>query len=152
MSLSVQRTKDAVIIKTAPAKKVKVSEVVTQEQVWVNQIVELDQEIKASGILEKIARYEQLKKNLSGLAKESPPTEEAVIEGQAGTVVFSKAKNTVEVTDKEGLIEKLGQGVFNEVAKITITDLKQYLSENELACFTMPGYGSRVLKSITPKE
>jgi hypothetical protein len=134
-----------------PVAKIK-SGIITEEQQKIDRFVALNQQIEDSGILPLIEERETLKKELAAVAKDYPPEKNVVLKGTIGEAEFSRASNTTEIVDKAGLIEKLGQAVFNECAKIGIEELKKYLSENELAQFTASGYGSRRLQAIRPYE
>jgi hypothetical protein len=127
--------------------KVK-SGALTEDQRLVDRVVEIDTELKQANAFDLLKELEEKKKGLQSIAKTFPVTEEATIAGSIGEVVYSPCRREVQVIDKEGLIKKLGQKLFNEIAKVSLTDLQKYLSENEIEHFTSVSYGSRSLKTV----
>lgn len=128
------------------------SKSLTTEQVLIDEAVQIDAELKASEAYEKLKRLDELKKQLQSIAQTFPAGEEAILTGSIGEVVMSPAKKNVELSDKDGLIEKIGQEAFNQIAKPTMTDIKKYLSEIEIAKVTNTTTGSRTLKTIRKYE
>lgn len=121
---------------------------VTEEQLKVDEMVIIDQKMKALEVPEMQKRYDELKKELAATAKTLDPTKPATFVGTEGQIEFSPAREESKVKDKEALIAALGQEVFNQIATVSITDLKKYLSEHELIQLVEKVYGSRTLKSV----
>lgn len=126
----------------------------TAEQVLVDEMVTIDQKLKEmeADVLQK--RFEEVKKQLAATAKTLPPEKPATFQGSIGQVEFSAARVESKINDKDDLIAALdkasgyGQKLFNEIASVSITDLKKYLSEDELNHLLEKVYGSRTLKSV----
>ena len=70
---------------------------------------------------------------------------------------FSKQPMQTTITDKDGLLTavmtSVGPEAVTKLIKITLTDAKKYLSENELANYTTTELGkTRTCKAILPKK
>lgn len=121
----------------------------TEEQKLVDELVFLDLKMRSLDVDAMIDRKEELRKQLLALVGDADPNEPVVIKGTDGnTVQFSAAKKDMEL-NKEALIQQLG-GVekYAEIAKVTVTDAKKYLSPAELEKVSTKKFGSRSLKAI----
>lgn len=124
------------------------SSALTDEQKAVDRVVEIDADLKLAGAYTLLKELDEEKKTLQSIAKNFPPTQEVVFKGTIGEVTYSAGRRETVVTNKESLIKKLGQKLFNELAQVSLTDLKKYLSEEEIKQFTLVDYGSRSLKTV----
>ncbi len=153
MPLKISKMGQAVVVTETTKVKAKpktktTSGVVTQDKVWVDELVQIDGELKDLEVLGKIERRDELKNLLQSVAKELPADQEATLKGTVGEVTFSKCRKETSISDKEGLISALGQDTFNLLASVSLTDLKKYLSENEIAPLVASTNGSRTLKTV----
>jgi hypothetical protein len=80
------------------------------------------------------------------------PDEPYTFHTSKGEVTFSPCVNSLEVVDREKMVNKLGLETFKAIAKVSITDLKKYLSPAEIEAFTQKTKGARSLKAVIPKE
>lgn len=148
MGVSV-KTKAVTTAKPGVASKPKVKGgVLTEEQALVNEAAQINAKLEELEVPAMMKRLDEIKKVFQAKAKDLPQDGEAIFEGTTGRMVFSKARVEIEIDDKPLMIKMLGQNVFNDAAKMTLTDLKKYLSEGELAKFSHLVYGSRTCKLI----
>lgn len=133
--------------KAKTAAKAKTS-VLTQEQMLVDELVMIDLKLKAIDAKTMLERVDAIKKVLQSIAKELPSNEEAIFKGTLGEATFSPCRKDTVVVDKNGLVLALGQEMFNKIATVSLTDLKKYLSENEIVPLVTTGFGSRSLKTV----
>lgn len=151
MALKINQVGATIVITNEEVLKPKhkpKSGVLTAEQVLVDELVIIDAKLKELEIKPMLDRLDVIKKQLQSIAKELPPEAEAIIKGSIGETIFSPCRKETSIDDKNALIFVLGQKVFNEVASISLTDLKKYLSENEIAPLVKTGFGSRTLKAV----
>lgn len=136
-------------VKLTPVK----SKAKSEATVLAEEMVSLHQHLEETEAFKLIKRYDELKKQLQAIANDSgaPKDQPYVFKTELGNVVFKECRIETTITDKLGAIKMLGQGVFNEVAKLGVTDAKKYLSAAELAKCTTQDYGARVLQSVTYK-
>ena len=125
-------------------KEAKKVEVDAEEAALIQEMVDLSEELSA--VADKVKRFEELKKLFASKADEKDGGKEATFKHGDCLIVYSKKTQKTEVTNKDKMILKLGQELFNEIAKVTLGDLKKYLSEDELSDFTEKKEGSRSLK------
>jgi hypothetical protein len=138
---------DAVQVK--PKAKAKPEAIVLAEE-----LIDLDYRLKQAEAYQMLKRVEELKKRLQSIAQESgaPAEQQYVFDTEEGQVVFSPCRMETTITNKASMITIMGQQTFNEVAKVTLTDARKYLSENELATVSVTEPGGRTLKAIMKKE
>jgi hypothetical protein len=151
MALKIHQTGTSIVITEEAAQKPKhkpKSGVLTAEQTLIDELVMIDTKLKELEVKPMLDRMEIIKKQLQSIAKDMDPQAEAVLKGSIGETIFSACRQTTSIDDKNALILVLGQKVFNEVASISLTDLKKYLSENEIAPLVVTGFGSRTLKAV----
>ena len=122
--------------------------VVTEDQALINEAAQINARLEELEVPAMQKRLDEIKKVFQAKGKELPQDEEAVFVGTEGRLVFSKARVELEITDRNAMIKALGQKVFNEIAKVTLTDMKKYLSEGEIFAFAQQVYGSRSIKVI----
>lgn len=135
-------------ITKVPAKeKTKlISKHVTEEQKLIDELVELAEVIKP--LESKMKRYDEIKKLLQSIAKTFPPEQEAVLSGTIGEATLSKCRTETTITNMQAIHDQLGDEAFMALVKISITDLKAYLSEIEIAKVTEKSLGPRSLKAV----
>lgn len=121
----------------------------SEEQVLTDELVQLRKTLDDLDVPQMEERYDEVRKKLVAFAQNSDPESPKVFVGSKGEVTFSPCRVETTIVDKAGLIEKLGQEVFNEIAKVSLTDLKKYLSEAEYATLIEKTYGTRTLKGIS---
>lgn len=158
----------ALTFKTKPASQQTVGEAITtimnvpvhkptfkkatEQQLKVDELVQIDQKMKELNVDLMVKRREELRKELQSIAQLADPEEEVKLEGMEGYVLFSKASVKLEFQDQNALVEKLTPGVFNLIAKVSVTDAKKYLSENEIANIAAKSFGSRTLKAVMKND
>jgi hypothetical protein len=100
-----------------------------------------------------IKEYEKIKKGLQEYAIANAPddAEPYTFETEKGDVTFKPCAETTVITDPELMRKALGQKLFNEIAKVSITDLRTYLSQVEVEKFSKKAAGSRALASVVVK-
>lgn len=123
-------------------KQVPVEVPVQEEKFAKQQIVEAVDEYgeERAKLMAKMAKLEPLQKKVSGLENDlrtyvdlhTPKDEEAKLEGEKYEALFGKMGNQAEITDKALVREMLGDELFFELAKISITDLRSYLNPKQL--------------------
>jgi len=134
---------------TKTKAKEKEAQSMTETQALVNELVYLDAHMKQLEVKEMMARHEEVKKRLQSIANDTCiPDKEAVLEGTEGKVVFSSRRTTTTVVDRDQMLELLTPEVFMQVANVTMTELKKYLSEGEIMTFSGQSYGARTLKTV----
>jgi hypothetical protein len=152
VATAVQESAKAVTKTAAPKTKVTAKAVVTDEMKLVDELVSLDHWMTEHEVESKVKRMGEVKKLLQSIAADMPPTVEAVLEGMTGEVTFSPAKVMTSFTaTQEQLKEALTPEVYDQIATVTLTDAKKYLSEIELDKLTTKEYGSRTLKACKTK-
>jgi|OpeIllAssembly_1097287.scaffolds.fasta_scaffold121730_3 hypothetical protein len=112
----------------------------------VDRIIELKKQIDALAPITK--EYDKLTKGLREQAMEQDPSQPVVFEGTDYSVVFSEATKVRKIDNMMGLKKALGNEVFWEVAKITLTDVDKYLTPNESAEFITIENGARKIDII----
>lgn len=128
--------------------KAKASQVVSEAQAMVNEAVQIHKKLEELEVPAMQKRLDEIKKHFSGIAKSMPQDEVAVFKGTEGELEFTKASQEIEITDKDGLIKALGKEVFKEISKVSVTDMRKYLAQNEIDQYTSKVNGSRRLASI----
>lgn len=136
-------------VKLAPTK----AKQKTEAEALAEEMINLHQTMTLAGAFVMMKRYEELKKQLQSVANESgaPKDQPYTFSTDIGTVVFKECRTETTITDKSFILKQLGQNTFMDLAKITLTDAKKYLSDNELSQCTEKGFGSRVLQAVTYK-
>lgn len=121
----------------------------SETEVLVNELVHLEEQMKALEVAKMQARHDELKKRLQSIANENFEADvEAVLEGTNGKVIFSPRRTTTSIVDREQMIKLLSPKTFMELANVSLTDLKKYLSENEIESFVGKSFGARTLKAV----
>lgn len=128
--------------------KAKASQVVSEAQAMVDEAVQIHKKLEELEVPAMQKRLDEIKKHFSGIAKSMPQDEVAIFKGTEGELEFTKASQEIEITNKDGLIKALGKDVFKEIAKVSVTDMRKYLAQNEIDQFTTKVPGSRRLASI----
>ena len=129
----------------SPAVKAK-----SQTMIMVEELISIQGELDAIAASKLIKRATEIKTALqkemtdSGDDKDQP----YVFKTEAGTVEFGPCTNTTEIIDKALMIKLLTPKVFQDIAKVGITDLKDYLSGAEIESFTEKSRGSRSIKAV----
>lgn len=136
---------DVVVPKVKPKQK---SETEKQAEEFIALWKELDP------LAKKLKRMDDLKKSLTAAIKdEHADTDKPfVFETEAGTIEFTRCADSLEVTDREKMLELLGDETAQLIAQYNLGDLRKYLSENQLAQITKAVPGARRLASVKPKE
>lgn len=127
----------------------------TNEQMLADELITLDTKLKEWGVPEVAKRVDTIKKELQSIAKPMPPDEAVVWEGQLGVVQLTACAQATQVKDVTGLLnfvkDKCGEDAAASLVKISLTDLKKVLSENEMAAYIEVVPGARTCK-IVPKS
>ena len=115
------------------------------------ELVSLQAENIEFSMEKTLKRIADLKKELQVIANaEGNPNEPYTFTSDLGKVVFTKAANTTDVNSAVALLdhlyEKFGDEAVEQCVTVKITDLKKFLSENELKPFVTEGKGSRTCK------
>jgi hypothetical protein len=121
-----------------------------QTTAYVEELVNLYLKLKELGAYELIDRVDELKKLVQSSAQPTPDDQELILKSPSGTVVFSAVSKKTEISDKPKAISFLGSEQWLALSQVSITDLKKYLSESQLAECTKKGKGSRSMKSVVP--
>jgi hypothetical protein len=137
-------------VKLSPTKVKAKSEA----EAMAEELITLHDKLSQADAFSMFKRYDELKKSLQAAANESgaPKDKPFVFSTELGTVTFKECRVETVITDKLGAIKLLGQSVFNEVAKLGVTDAKKYLSATELGKVSEQTFGSRTLQSVTVKK
>lgn len=116
----------------------------------ISELLHLDRVIADLNIGEITKRRDELRKLVAAeFPKDSDqhlPGEPVIFTTPEGTVTLTPFSSEFKITDMPGLYDKLGLDTFIALAKLSITDLKKVLSENELGTYGTTQYGSRSLK------
>jgi glutamate-1-semialdehyde aminotransferase len=97
----------------------------------VDRIVELKKAIDAIAPLQK--EFKKLTDDLRAQAMEQDPAHPVVFDGTDHSVLFTEAAKVRKLTDMQAVRKALGNDIFFEVAKVTLTDIDKYLSPEESA-------------------
>ncbi|KVR21625.1 hypothetical protein WK13_34370 [Burkholderia ubonensis] len=132
------------------AKTYAVPEPISETQLQVDELVMIEAKLATEEMATMLKRQTELRKILAAKANdEFADSEAAVLKGTDGrTIRFSARKEVTEVTDRAAMIAALGE-VFPQIASVSLTDLKKYLSAAELAKFTEKSAGSRSYAGFT---
>lgn len=141
----VQQVQEVKQVQAPAAKKLAV----TDQQLKVDELIQIETFLQEHEIDLMMKRREEIRKVLQSIANESDPSEDVQLDGTLGHALFAKASQVVSIVDKEGIIEAITPEIFMQLAKVTVTDLKKYLSEIELDKYTKKTMGSRVFKGVT---
>jgi hypothetical protein len=109
--------------KKASAEKQKAGDVFASK---VDRLAELEKLLAPFAVL--MDEQRKLVEELRGVASEKPGSEEVVFSGKVKSAVFGKAANLTVVPETSKIKKALGEKTFMEIAKVTISDLKKYLS------------------------
>ena len=130
----------------------------TEVEALATELLTIEAELLKVDLTPMLTRKEELKKALQSIALETcDPDQPFIIDVEAGRVEFSKQPMQTTITDKDGLLTavmtSVGPEAVTKLIKITLTDAKKYLSENELANYTTTELGkTRTCKAILPKK
>lgn len=132
---------------------INVSKVKSQSVIMAEELIEIHTYLSGLEAFTKLKRLDELKKGLQQVMADSGADEKQpyVFHTDSGSAEFGPCSNTTEIIDKVAMIKALGMDTFKEIAKVGITDLRTYLSANEIEQFTAHGFGSRSLKSVVVK-
>jgi hypothetical protein len=131
----------AVTLKTKSKTAVK-----SATAIAVDRLVELRKLIDAVTPAQK--EYDKISKELRAQAMEQDPTEPVVFEGTDHNVIFSEATKVRKIDNMLGIKKALGNEVFWDVAKVTLTDIDKYLTPNESAEFITIENGARKIEIV----
>lgn len=140
------KTKATTALATKVVKK-------TETQQMVDEYTDLATRLEESGMKAVIKRMDELSKSLRAKVEEigADNTKPYVFDTLESTLEFSACTNSLEITDRNLLVQKLGQATFNAIARVSVTDLKKYLSPVEISSFAVPTFGHRTVKSYKVK-
>lgn len=127
----------------------------SETEAAVEELIDLHTKLTEADAFPMLKRLEELKKMLQQVMRDSgadPNTPYVFKTWDGGSVEFSACSKTLEIKDREAMIKALTLSVFKEIAKVSTTDLKTYLSLQEIASFTESVPGSRSMKSVKPAE
>jgi hypothetical protein len=117
----------------------------------VDRFTQIQLLLEQMGADKLVEEHAELKKSLQSIAKSDQYADDKRVQLH-GThnnyVEFSAKSNKTEITDKPGLINCMGQTMFNEVATVTLGNAKKVVPEAKLSQFTTIVPGSRNLKHI----
>jgi len=127
-------TKTTKAAKYVDSKSVKPVAVKSEADVKAERIVAAQTELKAAKKV--VADYEVDRKFLAALLDETAkPEDEVVYNVEGGSVKFSPKTEQTSLVDAKAVHKKLGDAAFYAIAKVSVEDLKKYLSAVELAAF-----------------
>lgn len=140
-------------LKKTKAKPVKASSALTDAQ---RQLVDRAAVLKAEidAIKPAVDEFEDIRKQLLAVADlHYGPDDQAKLEGDEHTIIFSKKSDTRVINDMNGLIGKLksvmGYEGLLKLLKIGVGDVDKHLSPDEAAKFIDHVPGSRSFKGYT---
>lgn len=132
MAITITKTSKAT--KYVASKSVKPEVVKTEADVKAERIIAVQGELKAAKKV--VADYEVDRKVLAALADATAkPEDEVTYAVESGSVKFSPKTEQTALVDVKAVHKKLGDKAFYAIAKISVEDLKKYLSAVELAAF-----------------
>lgn len=136
----------------APAHSVavKAPEVVTTEMVALaSQLADIKRQLTQMGAYQLLDQFDAIKKDLSSYVA-GVQTKEAITIPipSGGYVKFTAPKKTVKITDQKALKAMVGANVYDQIASVSLTDAKKYVTELQLAEITETSDGARSLKEI----
>jgi len=126
----------------------------SQTVIMVEELISIQQKLDAIAAGKLVKRADEIKKSLQQVMKDSGADQDQpyVFKTEAGTVEFGPCSNSIEVADKQLMIKLLTLDTFKAVAKVGVTELKEYLSGAEIEQFTIKSRGSRSIKSVKAAE
>lgn len=117
--------------KKTTAPKIGEELVATEEQViTAHAIAQLQAEVNASGVLEKLAQIDELKKTLVGKFH-GTELQDLTLTLQDGTVFKISKPATTSTIDREKVKKYLGNANFMKLATVSVTDAKKYLTPEQ---------------------
>lgn len=123
-------------------------------QPTIDRWLEIEAVMQANNIAALAKEQDSLAKVLRAHIKdkEYPNQEPVNFESEKGLITFTPCSKSTEIIDRGAMIQTLGQPVFNDIAKVTLGDLTQYLSEKEIAGFIkVSDTGPRKMKGVVAK-
>ncbi|MEG1728171.1 MAG: hypothetical protein RR280_01325 [Bacteroidaceae bacterium] len=124
--------------------------VATEEQVIIAQsIAQLQAEVNDSGVLEKLAEIDELKKALIGQFH-GTELQDLTLTLQDGTVFKISKPATTSTIDREKIKKYLGNANFMKLATVSVTDAKKYLTPEQQNDAIKTTSGSRKLSIKYP--
>jgi CHASE3 domain sensor protein len=125
---------------TARAKEVKTEDLV-------DELVNLDNELRSLQVKEKLARMESLKAMIKERITE-PDGVTAVVSGNLGAAVFTPRFEEVVVSKKDRLKKLLGVRLYDELAQFSVKALRQHLNDQQIEQVISTNKGNRRLKEV----
>ena len=119
------------IVKAKAKKKTKSKGIEAKVDVYVDEKAIYDAGVKALEDHKKA--FEGAKKDILEYADEhAAPEDEVVLSGAEHSVKISPKYQVSEMADNETLFKALGKKKFIACAKISVSDLKRYFTDDEL--------------------
>ena len=129
-------------------------EELTEAEALTQEYMILWKKLEEIGGKKLLARMEDLRKSLQSIANEEDPDQPIAFASAKGSLVFSARTKVLEIHDLLDLWEhlslKFGVVAALSVMKVSITDLRKMLSENEIKKWADEKLGGRILKSVLP--
>lgn len=118
-----------------------------------DQYGQLEDQVNALKQNPVFTRFEEVQKVLAERLKSNfEPSDALTMKGKHWLLEIGvAAKNSAEVVDKPMIQLFLGQAVFFELAKFNLSDLKKYLTPEQLAKVTNSDTGYSTRRKITAK-
>lgn len=129
MAITITKTSKAA--KYVASKSVKPESVKTEADVKAERIIAIQSDLKEAKKV--VADYEKDRKFLASLADDTAkPEDEVVYTVEGGSVKFSPKTEQTSIIDVKAIHAVLGDEGFYKIAKVSIEDLKTYLSASEI--------------------
>lgn len=120
----------------------------------VDQITKLRAELEANALAQsdKIKELNALEGKLKEVAKTLPAEVAGTFIGTKTVFVVSEKQMNRTITDIKDVRKAMGDEVFMECAKITLTDIDKYLTKEQVAKLTVLGRTGNRTTKIVPKQ
>lgn len=138
------------VVQQAHSVAVKAPALVTTEMIALaTQLADVKRQLTQMGAYQLLEQFEAIKKDLSGLVAKVKSKEAVTIPiPSGGYIKFTAPKKVVKITDQKALKAMIGANVYEQIASVSLTDAKKYVTELQLAEITEEKDGSRSLNEI----
>lgn len=125
------------------------AEVTTEMVALATQMADIKRQLTQMGAYQLLDQYEAVKKELSAQVAGVKSKDMVTIPiPSGGYVKFTAPKKVVKITDQKALKAMIGANVYEQIASVSLTDAKKYVTELQLAEITESTDGARSLKEV----
>lgn len=158
MPVKIVKTTTKEVIQQVPSQDVQqahsvavdLNEHVTVEMVTLgSQLADIKKQLTQMGAYQLLEQFEKVKKELSAHVSKVKTKDGVHIPlPSGGYVKFTAPKKVVKITDQKALKAMVGANVYEQIATVSLTEAKKYVTALQLAEITEEEDGARSLKEI----